>query len=226
MDSSFGFRHFLTHLDIVGMLVLAALGLLSVSSWTVVVRKTWEAWVLARTERRRRAAWMSDSALARPPIPEGSDPWSRIQRVGIRATDRIRTKAEGSGIAIASPDEFVASALGRAVQEEIDLLERGMTLVATTSSAAPFVGLFGTVWSIYRALVAIGATGDGGLDKVAGPVGEALVMTGIGLAVAIPALLAYNTLGAWQRGLGFRMEGFAREMFAHLVAGPAPQADS
>ena len=78
--------------------------------------------------------------------------------------------------------------------------------------------------SIY-ALVAIGQSGEGGLDKVAGPVGEALVMTGIGLAVAIPALLAYNALCAWQRGLGFRLEGFAQDVFERLATGPLRKAE-
>jgi biopolymer transport protein ExbB len=217
MDTSFGFEHFLSHLDNVGRLVLAILGILSVSSWTVAARKAWQAWTLARREKRVLARWSVSRELV--PDPSGSDPWSHVLRRGLSTVRSLSNASPEAALSLRAPEELVATALGRSVQEEIEEMERGLVLVATTSSAAPFVGLFGTVWSIYHALVAIGQSGEGGLDKVAGPVGEALVMTGIGLAVAIPALLAYNALGAWQRGLGFRLEGFAQEVFVHLATG-------
>ena len=109
--------------------------------------------------------------------------------------------------------------LSRAVQEEEERLGAGLATVATASAAAPFVGLFGTVWSIFHALVAIGSDGAAGLDRVAGPVGEALVMTGIGLAVAVPALLFYNLLGTLQRRLSSRLEGFAQELYVRMADG-------
>lgn len=217
MDTSFGFEHFLSHLDNVGRLVLAILAVLSVSSWTVAARKAWQAWALSRREKRVLARWSISRELVAD--PSGNDPWSRILRRGRSMVESLSNAAPEAQLSLRAPEELVATSMGRAVQEEIEEMESGLVLVATTSSAAPFVGLFGTVWSIYHALVAIGQSGEGGLDKVAGPVGEALVMTGIGLAVAIPALLAYNALGAWQRGLGFRLEGFAQEVFAHLATG-------
>ena len=219
MNQVLGIHHFLRHLDPVGAGVLATLLALSVASWTVAIRKAWEIALGAAAERRFQRVW--DCARASGSLRTDSDsPWTRILRAGVRSTRRIAQAAPDAPLVLDAPQEMVATELGRAVQVEVQRMEKGLAVLATASSAAPFVGLFGTVWSIYHALVAIGATGDGGLDKVAGPVGEALVMTGIGLAVAIPALLAYNALAAGTRDAAFRLEGFAQEVFAALAAGP------
>ena len=107
----------------------------------------------------------------------------------------------------------------RAIDEDRSHLEFGQTFLATVASAAPFVGLFGTVWGIYHALLAIGLSGQGTLDKVAGPVGEALIMTGIGLAVAIPAAIAYNAFARANRNTLSRLNAFAYDVFAFLATG-------
>ncbi|HZX31227.1 MAG TPA: MotA/TolQ/ExbB proton channel family protein, partial [Rhodocyclaceae bacterium] len=109
--------------------------------------------------------------------------------------------------------------LKRAIDEDRSHLEFGQTFLATVASAAPFVGLFGTVWGIYHALIAIGMSGQGTLDKVAGPVGEALIMTGIGLAVAIPAAIAYNAFARANRNTLSRLNSFAYDVFAFLATG-------
>ena len=98
-------------------------------------------------------------------------------------------------------------------------LESGLTMLATIGATAPFVGLFGTVWGVYHALVAIGMSGAGTLDKVAGPVGEALIMTGLGLAVAIPAVMAYNWLARANRVLTAQLDAFAFELMSFLTMG-------
>ena len=103
-------------------------------------------------------------------------------------------------------------------------MEGGLTTLATIGATAPFVGLFGTVWGVYHALVAIGMSGAGTLDKVAGPVGEALIMTGIGLAVAIPAVMAYNAFTRSNRVLTARLDAFAFELHSFLTLGQAPGA--
>jgi biopolymer transport protein ExbB len=103
-------------------------------------------------------------------------------------------------------------------------LESGLTVLATVGATAPFVGLFGTVWGVYHALVAIGLSRAGTLDKVAGPVGEALIMTGLGLAVAIPAVMAYNAFTRGNRVLTGRLDAFAFELHSFLTLGHAPGA--
>ena len=98
-------------------------------------------------------------------------------------------------------------------------MESGLTVLASVGSTAPFVGLFGTVWGVYHALINIGMSGQGTLDKVAGPVGEALVMTALGLAVAIPAVLAYNAMVRGNRVVLAQLDSFAHDLFAFLTTG-------
>jgi biopolymer transport protein ExbB len=107
----------------------------------------------------------------------------------------------------------------RVIDEETARFESGLTVLASIGSTAPFVGLFGTVWGVYHALVAIGLSGQGTLDKVAGPVGEALIMTALGLAVAIPAVLAYNALVRSNRLVLAKLDAFAHDLFAVLTTG-------
>ena len=107
----------------------------------------------------------------------------------------------------------------RVIDENTARLESGLTILASIGSTAPFIGLFGTVWGVYHALVAIGVSGQGTLDKVAGPVGEALIMTALGLAVAIPAVLAYNTMVRSNRIVLAQLDAFAHDLFALLTTG-------
>ena len=109
------------------------------------------------------------------------------------------------------------SILRNGIDQEATGVEYGLTVLASAGSAAPFVGLFGTVWGIYHALVQIGMSGQGTLDKVAGPVGEALIMTAVGLAVAIPAVLAYNAFNRRNRMWLTRLEGFAHDLYVLLT---------
>jgi biopolymer transport protein ExbB len=115
--------------------------------------------------------------------------------------------------------EFLTRSMRRVIDEETARLESGLTVLASVGSTAPFVGLFGTVWGVYHALVGIGMSGQGTLDKVAGPVGEALIMTALGLAVAIPAVLAYNALVRSNRVVLARLDAFAHDLFSFLTTG-------
>ena len=115
--------------------------------------------------------------------------------------------------------EFVTRTIKKVLDEEMTRLENGLTLLATVGATAPFVGLFGTVWGVYHALVAIGMSGAGTLDKVAGPVGEALIMTGLGLAVAIPAVVGYNWLTRANRVLAAKLDAFAYELHTFVSMG-------
>jgi biopolymer transport protein ExbB len=126
---------------------------------------------------------------------------------------------------LADVGDFIADSLALGVSSEQERLESGLAALAAVGSTAPFVGLLGTVWGIYHALIAIGVAGQGSLDKVAGPVGEALVMTALGLAVAIPAVLAYNAFVRATRRAAGELQAFAHEMLAFLATGvPADAA--
>jgi len=118
-----------------------------------------------------------------------------------------------------SAQDFLTRTIKKVLDEETMRMESGLSVLATIGATAPFVGLFGTVWGVYHALLVIGATGSGTLDKVAGPVGEALIMTGVGLAVAIPAVMGYNWLTRSNRVWGARLDAFAFELFTFLSTG-------
>jgi biopolymer transport protein ExbB len=115
--------------------------------------------------------------------------------------------------------EFMTRALRNGIDQESARSEYGLTILATAGSASPYIGLFGTVWAIYHALVNIGLSGQGTLDKVAGPVGEALIMTAIGLAVAIPAVFAYNAFNRRNRMWLSKLDAFAHDLFVMLTIG-------
>ncbi|HNJ46746.1 MAG TPA: MotA/TolQ/ExbB proton channel family protein, partial [Ottowia sp.] len=129
------------------------------------------------------------------------------------------TQTEGAGTLAAAGDraQQLTRVLRDALHDAINKLQYGQVLLATVGSTAPFVGLLGTVWGIYHALTAIASTGQITIDKVAGPVGEALIMTAAGLAVAIPAVLAYNIFGRQIARIEADLEGFARDLRELLV---------
>jgi biopolymer transport protein ExbB len=230
MSTELGFAHFLAQSDGVARFILAAMLLMSLGSWFLIVYKGVRG-VLShrRSQRFLHAFWEASSLESvagqlRGTTPE--DPFSRLVQQGFVAVDQHRRGDEARRLVDAgSADEFLTRALKRSIDEDVARLESGQVFLATVASTAPFVGLLGTVWGIYHALVAIGAAGDAGLDKVAGPVGEALIMTGLGLAVAIPAAVAYNFFGRSNRRVRAALESFAWDVFAFLGTGSkAPAA--
>jgi len=144
------------------------------------------------------------------------EPFSKI------ALDAAQAAAHHHGSRLAeslSRSEFVDRALRQAVTRESSKFDEGLTLLATVGATAPFVGLLGTVWGIYRALLRIGASGQADIAAVAGPVGEALIMTAIGLATAIPAVLAYNFFVRINRGLNQKLDTFAHDLHDFFATG-------
>ena len=223
MDQELGFAHFLTHTDGVGRLVLAALLLLSVTSWYLIVTRA-----LANILAQRRAAnflagfWDAPSledvsrALATQPVDNAFAELARqaLQSVGDSEAQSPHKLAAAGGLG-----EFLTRVLRNGIDQEAARVEHGLTVLASAGSAAPYVGLFGTVWGIYHALVQIGLSGQGTLDKVAGPVGEALIMTALGLAVAIPAVLAYNAFNRRNRIWLARLDAFAHDLYVLTTVG-------
>jgi biopolymer transport protein ExbB len=181
---------------------------MSVVSWYLIITKA----IAALLERRHSARfvgafWEAPSLPAVQRLLEqrsADEPFSRLSR---HATASWQHKDA----------EFLTRAMRRVIDEETARAESGLTVLASVGSTAPFVGLFGTVWGVYHALVAIGLSGQGTLDKVAGPVGEALIMTALGLAVAIPAVLAYNAFVRANRLVLSRLDAFAHDLYAVLI---------
>src|SRR5262245_50478925 len=205
-----GLAHFLSQTDTVGKVILACLLLMSLVSWYLIVTKA----LTVVSERRRSAGfldafWNSPSIAAVESALEKNHPDEPFAHLAWHALS-----ARGKG-----DTEFLTRAMRRVIDEDTARLESGLTMLASVGSTAPFVGLFGTVWGVYHALVAIGMSGQGTLDKVAGPVGEALIMTALGLAVAIPAVLAYNAFVRSNRLVLARLDAFAHDLFAVLTTG-------
>jgi biopolymer transport protein ExbB len=216
-----GFAHFLTQTDGVGKAVLGALLLLSVASWYLIVTRA-VANILAqrRADAFLKRFWQADTlAEVQRDLsgPEAEHAFARLVQCATEATAESERQGH-HGLAIAGGmSEYLTRVLNNEVDRETAASEYGLTILATAGSAAPYVGLFGTVWGIYHALVQIGMSGQGTLDKVAGPVGEALIMTALGLAVAIPAVLAYNAFNRRNRMWLARLESFAHDLYVLLT---------
>jgi len=209
-----GFAHFLAQTDGVGKSVLVALLLLSLASWYLIVTRALANWLARRrADAFLRRFWQAKSldAVADALPPAGAD-----NAFAALVEKTLAARAHGNDDTlevIGGTGEYLTRTLNNAVDQEAAAAEHGLTVLASAGSVAPYIGLFGTVWGIYHALVQIGMSGQGTLDKVAGPVGEALIMTALGLAVAIPAVLAYNAFNRRNRLWLARLEAFAHDLY-------------
>ncbi len=212
-----GFAHFLTQADGVGKSVLAVLLLLSVTSWYLIVTRALTNWLAQRRADAFLARFWQAGSLDEVAVSlhGGAD-----NAFAVLVDAALLAHAHGgvNNLAVAGGmGEYLTRTLNNAVDRESAAAEHGLTVLASAGSAAPYIGLFGTVWGIYHALVQIGMSGQGTLDKVAGPVGEALIMTALGLAVAIPAVLAYNAFNRRNRMWLSRLESFAHDLYVLLT---------
>lgn len=210
-----GLMHFWQAGDGVSHAVALLLLLMSLLSWYVILSKGWSAW------RRRRVAHGAIEAFWSAPSLEqavsglrAADPEAVFTPTAEAALQLLRQPPRAALAAEADPGEQLTRVLRRAMTRTHAEMESGLTLLASVGSTAPFVGLFGTVWGIYHALLGMTGGGQVMLDQVAGPVGEALVMTAAGLLVAIPAVLAYNAFGRLNRTLLVELDGFAHDLRA------------
>jgi biopolymer transport protein ExbB len=225
VQNPFGFSSFVHQLDAIGAIVALVLIAMSVITWYLIAVKTLRLWQIRRrgesiVNRFWYAANLND-ALHLLRDHHGCEPMAQLAIGAVSAAQhhqQHRTQAERIGDRSSLAD-FVTRALRRAILRETAQLESGLTALASVGSTAPFIGLFGTVWGIYHALLGISAGGISTLDKVAGPVGEALIMTAAGLAVAIPAVLAYNALTRANRLVIAELDGFAHDLHTYLTTG-------
>ncbi|WKJ91680.1 MotA/TolQ/ExbB proton channel family protein [Methylomonas montana] len=221
--------HFLAQTDSVGAFLFSLLLIMSVASWYFIVVKAWHGiQVRRRADLFLQKFWASDTlAEVAGHLADGTqaDPFSNLTRHALAASQHHARHGNHGLQQAGSTAEFLTRSMRRVIDEETAQLEWGLTALASIASTAPFIGLFGTVWGVYHALLNIGQGGLGGLDQIAGPVGEALIMTGLGLAVAIPAVLAYNDCVRSNRLLLARLDGFAHDLFAFLTTGATIASD-
>ena len=224
MNNGYEFNslQFIAEGGVVSLLVAIALLTMSIASWYLIFVKGYRAVRLRNASAAYiRRFWQAKNLQAAIQQPTEVVPASIIVTRAIKAADHYRHHAVQKAGEICNQDEFIARSMRKVMAEESAQMERGLTVLASVGSIAPFVGLFGTVWGIYHALASISLSGQATLDKVAGPVGEALIMTAFGLAVAIPAVLAYNALVRMNRNLLAQTESFAQEVHVLLTTGAA-----
>jgi biopolymer transport protein ExbB len=207
--------------DFVARGTLLVLVIMSLGSWYIMITKWIEQTQLLRQGLRANATFWSAASLR-----EGAnrlDPDSAFRLVaedGMQAAQSY----EGSLAKEVDLNSWILMSLQRSIDTINNRMQVGLAFLATVGSTAPFVGLFGTVWGIYHALTAIGIAGQASIDVVAGPVGEALIMTALGLAVAVPAVLGYNWMVRRNKVAMDRVRGFAADLHTMLVGGKAAKA--
>jgi biopolymer transport protein ExbB len=203
--------------DIV-VITLWVLAVFSVVTWTLIVVKGWAQWCLSRENKQFSQAFWNAKGLreAEQAAATASGPLARLAQCGFTALRDMHKGGEQNLQHSGDQQDILERCLRQQVQKEQNRLDSGLMVLASIGSTAPFVGLFGTVWGIMHALQDISKSGSAGLDVVAGPIGEALIATALGIATAIPAVLAYNYGLRRTRLYVAEMEDFATD-FLHLA---------
>jgi biopolymer transport protein ExbB len=216
-----GFEHFWAQADGLSHAVAWLLLLMSLASWYFVLHKAWRTWRTHRTARvwlpRFWQAGSMDDALRQLQANDPEKVFAPLAQRGLATLNVKEDSLEGR----IDRSELLTRALRNEINRVSARLESGLTLLASVGATAPFVGLLGTVWGIYHALAAIAGAQQIMIEQIAGPVGEALIMTAAGLVVAIPAVLAYNFLTRANRVTLAEVDGFAHDLHAFLTTGGA-----
>lgn len=189
----------------------------SVLAWAIILLKGWEQWRLQQTNRAySRAFWSAPCLAAAAELGGMPGPMARIAKAGFDVLQDTHADDSPSLQSSGDRQDILERSLRQRIQQERHLVEQGLTILASIGSTAPFIGLFGTVWGIMHALKDISKTGSASLEIVAGPIGEALIATAIGIASAIPAVLAYNYFLRKVKLTESDLENFATD-FLHLA---------
>lgn len=205
--------------DLVTRAVAVLLAGMSIASWYVMLTKAVQVWLLRRPAWAAGHQFWDTTSLDAGLTALGRDNlFADLAQAGVNSM-RHHATHQGHLHDQLSCSDWVTLSLRQAIDETAAKLQSGMAVLASVGSTAPFVGLFGTVWGIYHALVSIGTSGQASIDKVAGPVGEALIMTALGLAVAIPATFGYNALVRSNKSILAKLNKFGFDLHALFVTG-------
>jgi biopolymer transport protein ExbB len=210
-NSPYGLVAFWQNGDFVIRTVIVILGIMSIGTWYIFFMKFWEqSRVLNHSRVVERRFWSSAN------LNEGIDKLPKNSLFRSVAESGVRASS-GQGTGLVNLNDWIGMSLNRQLEEANARLQGGIAFLASVGSVAPFIGLFGTVWGILKALIAIGIAGQASIDKVAGPVGEALIATAIGLFVAVPAVLCYNYLVRRNKVINERLRSFASDLQTYLI---------
>ena len=217
VDNPYGLGALWTQGDFVARGTLVIMIIMSMGSWYIIFTKLFEQSKLMKSAKLvGDAFWKAGSMKQAAATLDESSAYRYIAEQGVKADDHH----EGTLVEQIDRHTWISMSIDRAVGNIASRMQDGLAFLATVGSTAPFVGLFGTVWGIYHALAGMAEGSGVTIDKVAGPVGEALIMTAAGLAVAIPAVLAYNVFGKWISAAEADLVGFAHDLREMLLGGP------
>jgi biopolymer transport protein ExbB len=222
MNSESGLISLWTQGDMVTRFVAVLLLIMSLASWMVIVLKVLGLRQAAKDAKATETFWLArDFKDGLNKLGgDASNPFRQLAVAGFEADAHLQPQDTKPHLKDSLDlNDWVTRCLRSAIDESTAQLQSGLAILASVGSTAPFVGLFGTVWGIYHALLAIGMSGQSTIDKVAGPIGEALIMTALGLAVAIPAVLGYNALVRGNKGVIAKLNRFAYDLHALFVTG-------
>jgi biopolymer transport protein ExbB len=222
MNTSYGLVNVWAQGDGVTRSVLLILLTMSLASWIVILLRLLDLRRLSLQSRSTEAFWHAKDFAQGLQALGADSPFQALALEGQKAAAHLQP-GSGNGQAELHQhfdfSEWVTRSLRNSVDDSTARMQSGLAILASAGSTAPFVGLFGTVWGIYHALMSIGMTGQASLDKVAGPIGEALIMTALGLVVAIPAVLGYNALVRANKNVIAKLNRFAHDLHAFFVTG-------
>jgi len=205
--------------DFIARGTLIILGIMSFSTWYILVTKLVEqSQLLRQAKAANKTFWKARSVTEGAAGLAPKSPFAAVASSGLSALDHH----EGTLVENIDLNTWVTLSIQRVVERIVSRLQGGLAVLATVGSTAPFIGLFGTVWGIYHALIAIGIAGQASIDKVAGPVGESLIMTALGLFTAVPAVLGYNWLVRRNKLAVEKLRGFANDLHSVLLSGKVP----
>ncbi len=223
MEASNGLLTLWQQGDWLTRMVALVLLCMSVASWVVMVLKVLDLTRLRRIAKQVNSFWDCpdyDAGLQSLNTTQGFNPFHALALQSQQALNHLQTGGTRPHLHEAlDADEWVGRAIQNAIDDGAARLQSGLAILASVGSTAPFVGLLGTVWGIYHALIKIASTGQSTMDQVAGPIGEALIMTAVGLLVAIPAVLGYNALVRGNKTVLQQLKRFARDVHALHVTG-------
>ena len=227
MNNEFGLINLWTEGDGVTRFVAILLLAMSLASWVVIILKSLNLLSAQQQAKRVEAFWHSSSVAGGLQAlgDEADNPFRSLAMRGQEAMAHLKTgSSQPELLKELDTSDWVTRGLQNAIDDATANLQSGLAILASVGSTSPFVGLFGTVWGIYHALMQIGMAGQATIDKVAGPIGEALIMTALGLAVAIPAVLGYNALVRGNKAIITRLNRFAHDLHALLMTGSRVKA--
>ena len=220
VDNPFGLGALIAQGDLVARSTLVILLIMSFLTWFIMITKFFDQRRLRLQAVEAEKEFWSSSSLtdALGKLKGNSNPFRALAETGKHAFEYHEVNKARLSSAIGT-SEWITESLQRTADTVVSRMQAGLPVLASVGSTAPFVGLFGTVWGIYHALIAISASGSASIEKVAGPVGEALIMTAIGLFVAVPAVLGYNVLLRRNKGVQEQVSHFTHELHAYLISG-------